>query len=37
MQDEDDEGEEEEEDDIDYDNLDPQILEIAEQMGIHPR
>ena len=24
-------------DDIDYDNLDPQILEIAEQMGIHPR
>lgn len=24
-------------DDIDYEQLDPQILEIAEQMGVHPR
>lgn len=24
-------------DNIDYDQLDPQILEIAEQMGVHPR
>ena len=24
-------------DNIDYDQLDPQILEIAEQMGVHPK
>ncbi len=24
-------------DNIDYDDLDPQILEIAEQMGVHPK
>ena len=24
-------------DNIDYDQLDPQILEIAQQMGVHPR
>jgi hypothetical protein len=34
------EGEQEAEidlDNIDYEQLDPQILEIAEQMGVHPR
>ena len=29
--------EEEEFDDIDYDQLDPQILELAQQMNMHPR
>jgi hypothetical protein len=24
-------------DNIDYDDLDPQILELAEQMGVHPK
>ena len=31
------EEEEDELDDIDYDDLDPQILELAEQMGVHPK
>jgi Mn-dependent DtxR family transcriptional regulator len=24
-------------DNIDYDDLDPQILEMAQQMGVHPK
>lgn len=34
-----DEGEDEDEigDIEDYDDLDPQILELAEQMGVHPK
>jgi ABC-type uncharacterized transport system ATPase subunit len=39
QQQEDEEGDEDmiDLDNIDYDQLDPQILEIAEQMGVHPR